>query len=58
MLRIIKACQNEDGGIAATEQHDSHILHTLSAVQVNFFDNFLTPFLGVDNFESFGYNRC
>uniref|UniRef100_A0A914CU48 Geranylgeranyl transferase type-2 subunit beta n=1 Tax=Acrobeloides nanus TaxID=290746 RepID=A0A914CU48_9BILA len=34
ILRIIKACQNEDGGIAAAEQHDSHILHTLCAVQV------------------------
>lgn len=33
-LDFIKACQNQDGGFAAALKHDSHILHTLSAVQV------------------------
>lgn len=33
-LEFIRECQNEDGGFAAARKHDSHILHTLSAVQV------------------------
>lgn len=34
MLDFIKQCQNSDGGFAAAPRHDSHLLHTLSAVQV------------------------
>lgn len=34
VLEFIKQCQNGDGGFAAAQKHDSHILHTLSAVQV------------------------
>lgn len=33
-LEFIKQCQSEDGGFSAAPSHDSHILHTLSAVQV------------------------
>jgi geranylgeranyl transferase type-2 subunit beta len=33
-LEFIKRGQNSDGGFAAAMNHDSHILHTLSAVQV------------------------
>jgi len=33
-LEIIRQCQNEDGGFGASQRHDSHILHTLSAVQI------------------------
>jgi len=31
---FVKRNQNEDGGYAASDSHDSHILHTLSAIQV------------------------
>lgn len=34
VLEFIKECQSEDGGFSAAPNHDSHILHTLSAVQV------------------------
>lgn len=34
VLQFIKHCQSEDGGFSAAPNHDSHILHTLSAVQV------------------------
>lgn len=34
VLDFIKACQNVDGGFGAAPRHDSHLLHTLSAVQV------------------------
>jgi geranylgeranyl transferase type-2 subunit beta len=33
-LEFIKKSQNSDGGFAAAMNHDSHILHTLSAVQM------------------------
>lgn len=33
-LEFIKGCQTEDGGFAAAPYHDSHILHTLSAIQM------------------------
>lgn len=33
-LEFIKSCQVEDGGFSAAPYHDSHILHTLSAVQM------------------------
>jgi geranylgeranyl transferase type-2 subunit beta len=32
--RFVKACQHEDGGVAASDGHDPHLLYTLSAVQV------------------------
>lgn len=31
----VKQCQQPNGGFAPAEQHDDHLLHTLSAVQVN-----------------------
>ncbi|XP_076299117.1 geranylgeranyl transferase type-2 subunit beta isoform X1 [Lasioglossum baleicum] len=34
VFEFIAQCQAESGGIAATLQHDPHILHTLSAVQI------------------------
>lgn len=33
-LDFIKECQNSDGGFSAALDHDSHLLHTLSAVQM------------------------
>jgi len=33
-LEFVKTCQTDDGGFAAAPRHDSHILHTLSAVQI------------------------
>lgn len=33
-LEFIKNCQAEDGGFTAAPNHDSHLLHTLSAVQM------------------------
>lgn len=33
-LQFIKQCQTKEGGFAASYNHDPHILHTLSAVQV------------------------
>lgn len=33
-IEFIKSCQMEDGGFSAASHHDSHILHTLSAVQM------------------------
>jgi len=34
IVEFIKECQSKDGGIAASKGHDSHILYTLSAVQI------------------------
>lgn len=34
IIDFVKKNQNNDGGFAAAEKHDSHILHTLSAIQV------------------------
>lgn len=34
ILYFIKQCQNMDGGFGAAPRHDSHILHTLCAVQM------------------------
>lgn len=34
VFEFIAQCQSESGGIAATLQHDPHILHTLSAIQI------------------------
>lgn len=35
ILNFIKENQNSDGGFAASQDHDSNILHTLCAIQVN-----------------------
>jgi hypothetical protein len=34
ILEFIKVCQDDSGGISASIGHDSHLLYTLSAVQV------------------------
>lgn len=31
---FVLTCQNDDGGFGACKGHDSHILYTLSAIQV------------------------
>ncbi len=36
ILEWVKSCQNEDGGFGGNVGHDSHMLYTLSAVQVFF----------------------
>ncbi|CAD5121278.1 DgyrCDS9808 [Dimorphilus gyrociliatus] len=33
--RFVLTCQNDDGGFGACKDHDSHILHTLSAIQIS-----------------------
>lgn len=33
-IEFVRACQNSDGGFGAAPGHDSHMLYTLSAVQV------------------------
>lgn len=34
ILTFVKNNQNLDGGFSASQKHDSHILHTLCAIQV------------------------
>lgn len=34
VLDFIKQCQHDCGGIGASIEHDPHILHTLSAIQI------------------------
>lgn len=34
LLKFIKACHNEDGGFSGNIGHDSHLLYTLSAIQI------------------------
>ncbi|VDO26939.1 unnamed protein product [Heligmosomoides polygyrus] len=34
ILDYIRQCQRADGGFAPAAHHDSHLLHTLSAVQI------------------------
>lgn len=34
VLEFIKQCQSDSGGISASINHDPHLLHTLSAVQI------------------------
>lgn len=36
VIEFVSSCQGEDGGIAASTGHDSHLLYTLSAIQVAF----------------------
>lgn len=33
-IKFVLDCQNEDGGFGAAPGHDSHMLYTLSAVQI------------------------
>lgn len=33
-VEAVAACQNEDGGFGGNKTHDSHLLYTLSGVQV------------------------
>lgn len=35
IANYVKRCQQSNGGFASAEQHDAHLLHTLSAIQVN-----------------------
>jgi geranylgeranyl transferase type-2 subunit beta len=35
IIEFVKSCQHEDGGFGASVDHDSSLLYTLSAVQVN-----------------------
>jgi len=34
IVEFIVSCQKEDGGFGGNEEHDSHLLYTLSAIQV------------------------
>lgn len=51
VLEFIKKCQGRDGGFSAAPGHDSHILHTLSAVQI-------LAILGRFNPEFIDTKRC
>lgn len=33
-IEFVRSCQNQDGGFGAAPGHDSHMLYTLSAVQI------------------------
>ena len=35
IIEFVKSCQHEDGGLGASLNHDSSLLYTLSAIQVN-----------------------
>ena len=34
IITFVKSCQHDSGGFGASIDHDPHLLHTLSAVQV------------------------
>lgn len=34
IMKYVRECRREDGGYGPAEQHDSHLLHTLCAVQI------------------------
>ncbi len=34
ILAWVLSCQREDGGFGGSERHDSHLLYTLSAIQI------------------------
>ena len=34
IITFVKSCQHDSGGFGASINHDPHLLHTLSAVQV------------------------
>ena len=34
ILEFVQSCQHDNGGFGASENHDSHLLYTLSAIQV------------------------
>ncbi len=36
ILKFVVSCQHECGGFGASVDHDPHLLHTLSAIQVFF----------------------
>lgn len=53
-LEFIKKCQTDDGGFAAALNHDSHILHTLSAVQMLvILDKCTSKYIDIDKCVSF-----
>ena len=36
VLQFIKTCQHPNGGFGASENHDAHLLYTLSSIQVTY----------------------
>lgn len=34
ILEFVQSCQHDNGGFGASQNHDSHLLYTLSAIQV------------------------
>lgn len=34
VLEFVQSCQHDNGGFGASQNHDSHLLYTLSAIQV------------------------
>ena len=34
ILEFVQSCQHDNGGFGASENYDSHLLYTLSAIQV------------------------
>lgn len=42
VIDFVKECQcSETGGFCASQKHDPHLLYTLSAIQVRFFNNYI-----------------
>lgn len=41
MIDFVKSCQHPCGGFGASFDHDPHLLHTLSAIQVCIFNYFI-----------------
>jgi len=37
VLEFIKTCQHPSGGFGASENHDAHLLYTLSSIQVRLY---------------------
>lgn len=34
IVEFVKSCQHDNGGFSASQNHDPHLLYTLSAIQV------------------------
>ena len=52
VLEFVRSCQHPCGGISACVNHDPHLLHTLSAIQVSICSRYV---LGPRTFESIKY---
>ena len=42
IIEFVKSCQHDNGGFSACQNHDPHLLYTLSAIQVYKFSSLVT----------------